>query len=176
MRTVCWVSLALLVLPAYAAAQNTVALPSGGSLRYSSDDSQTRIEIGTRRGKLITLRLERDGFVLPGAVVVNLRILGELENRAIVLADTYPSKPGGMSFCQAGEERFLRVISIARTPASETLRLKLESCRENIELGSPGLEWQQAPPTLRIHWLLGPSKPGQPEERVIRIGPHGLPQ
>ncbi len=176
MRTVFWLSLALLCRAAPSSVQRTVPLPSGGSIQYSTENSQTRLEIQARRAKPITLLLDRDKFVLAGADALNIRVIGEVKHRAIVLTDTYPSRPAGMSLCQAGQERFLRVVTVSRHSARETLRLKLESCRENLELASPGLEWQQEPPLVRIHWLLGPSKSGSAEQRLIRIGHDGRPR
>ncbi len=176
MRTVCWLSFALLLSAVAVSAQGSVPLPSGGSVRYSTENSRTRLEIQARGAKPITLLLDRDKFVLPGADALTVHVIGEVKHRAIVLTDTYPSRPAGMSLCQAGEERFLRVITLGRHSASETLRLKLESCREDLELASPGLEWQQSPPLVRIHWLAGPSKSGSPEQRVIRIGADGRPR
>lgn len=176
MRTVCWLSLALLCRAVPSSAQGTVPLPSGGSVHYSTENSRTRLEVQARGAKPITVLLDRDKFVLPGADALNVRVIGEVKHGAIVLTDTYPSRPAGMSLCQAGEERFLRVITLSRHSGRETLRLKLESCRENLELASPGLEWQQEPPLVRIHWLAGPSKSGSPERRVIRIGHDGRPR
>jgi hypothetical protein len=176
MRTACWLSLALLCLAVPASAQGTVPLPSGGSVHYSTESSRTRLEIQARRAKPITVFLDRDKFVSPGGDAVNVRVIGEVKHRAIILTDTYPSQPAGMSLCQAGEERFLRIITLSHHSARETLRLKLESCRENLELASPGLEWQQEPPLVRIHWLLGPGETGKPEQRVIRIGNDGRPR
>lgn len=49
-------------------------------------------------------------------------------------------------------------------------RIKLASCRQNIELGSPGLEWRPESSTLDIEWLSGPTKPGEPAELTLRIG------
>ncbi len=175
MRTVCLLSFALLLAAVVASAQGIVPLPSGGSVRYATENSRTRLEIQSRGAKPITVLLDRDRFVLPGADALNVRVIGEVKHRAIILTDTYPSRPAGMSLCQAGEERFLRVITLGRHAARETLRLKLESCRENLELASPGLEWRQEPLLVRIHWLAGPSKPGSPEQREIRIGHDGRP-
>jgi hypothetical protein len=62
-------------------------------------------------------------------------------SRPVVLVDSYPSIPGGLSMCQAGEERFLRVVASTGGKAEETFRLKVASCRENLELAAPALEW-----------------------------------
>jgi hypothetical protein len=78
-----------------------------------------------------------------------------------------------MSYCQAGEEQFLRVIALADPPPRETLRIKTASCRGNIELASPGIAWSAQTRTLRIDWLFGPTTPGQAESREIRFGADG---
>src|SRR3954453_16324157 len=41
----------------------------------------------------------------------------------------------------------------ARKPPIESLRVKLKSCREEIELESPGIEWQAQTSALRVRWL-----------------------
>jgi len=166
----------LLLVPAIAvAAGSQVTLPSGGSIRYSSGASQTRLEISAAGKKLQRVNLARDSTVAAKSLPSDIRIVGEIQGKVIILVDTYPSISGGMSYCQAGDEKFLRVISIAKTPPKETLQLKLGSCRQNIELADPGMEWDSASSTLRIHWLLGPSQKEKPEERTIRIGPDGAP-
>jgi hypothetical protein len=81
-----------------------------------------------------------------------------------------------MSYCQAGEESFLRVISVAAKTPKETLKLKLESCRENLELESEGVEWLPQTGTLRIHWLTGPAGNGTPEVREINLSNNGTPR
>ena len=86
------------------------------------------------------------------------------------------SRPGGLSYCQAGEERFLRVISIIRRPARETLRIKLESCRDNIELATPGIAWEPERAALQLNWLQGPQAGGGPQTRTIKINAEGKPE
>jgi hypothetical protein len=76
--------------------------------------------------------------------------------------------------CQAGEERFLRVIAFEGDRPLESITTKIASCRDDIELGDPGLEWDASTATVRINWLAGPT--GVPEVRTIRIGPDGRPQ
>jgi hypothetical protein len=49
------------------------------------------------------------------------------------------------------------------------LRIKIESCREGIELTSPGIAWEASSSTLEVEWLLGSSVKGQEEEFVLRI-------
>jgi hypothetical protein len=154
--------------PAAGQTRNTVALPSGGVLRYSAAGGGLELLAAPSR----KLTLERDDTVAAGAAPDNLRVVGEVRKSAVVLVDTYPSKPGGLSYCQAGEERFLRVISL-EGKLRETLRVKLASCRQNIELASPGIEWNAETSTLSIHWLLGPSGNEKSETRVYKIAGSG---
>jgi hypothetical protein len=76
-----------------------------------------------------------------------------------------------MSYCQAGEELFLRVVSVSAATALETSTTKIASCRDNLELGDRGVEWDPATSTIRIHWLSGPEQ--KPEVRTLRIGADG---
>ena len=137
---------------------------------------KTRLDIRTPVGTRHKLWLTRDATVARRARPTAVEVVGELKATAIVLLDTYPSVSGGsMSYCQAGEERFLRVISIVKPLPRETFRVKVVSCRDNVELASPGIEWQPASATLRIHWLQGAAPKGMPEERTLVIGRDGKP-
>lgn len=120
--------------------------------------------------------MSRDANVADAAQASRIDVVGELPGLAVIVADTYPSKPAGMSMCQAGEERFLRVISVTEPAPKETYAVKLESCRDNLELAESGLEWRADTATLRIGWLLGPSKTGKPEMQEITIGKDGIPR
>lgn len=148
---------------------------AGSAIDCSAESSKTQLEIRSQTGTRYVVRVGRDADVPPTAVPMRVEIIGEVKDVAIILADTYPSMPGDMSYCQAGEERFLRIIAISQKPPEETLRLKIESCRDNLELASPGIEWLPESSLLRIHWLLGPAAKGLPEVRTIRIGADGRP-
>lgn len=106
----------------------------------------------------------------PKAAASEVQVVASIKGTAVVLVDSYPSIPGGMSLCQAGQERFLRVVALSKRPAQETLRVPLESCRDNIELKSGGLEWNAEAATLKVRWLSGPSVPQQPEELTWQLG------
>jgi hypothetical protein len=147
---------------------NSVALPSGGTVRYSTVSGKTRLEIASTGGAPRAVTVARDETVAPETKIDKLRVIGVVGDRAVVLVDTYPSKPLGLSYCQAGEEQFLRVIALSGREPKETLRVKLASCRQNIELASPGLEWKAETTELKIHWLMGPSK-----ERTYKITSDG---
>jgi hypothetical protein len=167
MRIAFWIS-ALLALSSCTAEQS----PGPSTVTARTANAQTEIEIRTG-GVRRVLDVARDDTVPPDAQPARTDIVGEIPKVAIVVADTYPSVPGGMSLCQAGEERFLRVISLTKNEPEETLRLKLASCRENVELSSPGVQWAQDSGTVSINWLAGPG--GDAETRSIRIGPDGKP-
>ena len=125
-------------------ADGAAAEPQSLSVRLSS-------------GQEVRVAVERDGTVLPDAKPKAIERVAEIKDVAVVIVDTYPSIPLGLSYCHAGGERFLRVISLRENPPRETFRLKLESCRDNIELASPGLEWGPDAAKLTIQWLQGPT-------------------
>ena len=167
MRIAFWVS-ALLALASCSAGH----APRPSTVTARTANAKTEIEIRTGDVRRV-LNVSRDDTVSPAAPPARTDIVGEIPNVAIVVADAYPSIAGGMSFCQAGEEQFLRVISLAKSEPEETLRLKLASCRENLELSSPGVEWAQDSRTISINWLAGPC--GDAETRTIQIGSDGKP-
>lgn len=154
-------------------ARQSVPFPGGGSISYSNRDGKTLFEICNRRGQHYVLNVDRDSTVASEVEPSDLMVVGTIKSSVIILVDTYPSVPGGMSYCQAGEERFLRVISMSKKTAIETLRIKAESCRNNIELASPGIEWFPKSSILRVHWLQGPSLKQKPEELKVWIGADG---
>jgi hypothetical protein len=84
-----------------------------------------------------------------------------------VLVDRYPSLPGGLSMCQAGEESFVRVIALGAPQPRVTFTAKIGSCLQNIELADPGLEWSPDSRTLRIEWLASAAGAPQMQEIVI---------
>lgn len=135
---------------------DAVADPRSLSVRLSS-------------GQEVRVAAERDGTVSPDAKPKSIEKVAEVKDVAVVIVDTYPSISLGLSHCQAGEERFLRIVSLREKPPRETSRLKLESCRDNIELASPGLEWAADTSTLSIHWLQAPAT-HKPESRTLDVG------
>lgn len=120
-----------------------------------------------------SVAIERDATVPESATPKKIKIVGVIKGIAIVLIDTYRSIPGGMSYCQAGSESFLRIVSIASKKPVETFHVKLESCRDNIELASPGIEWMPTSSEVVIHWLLGPGTSGKAETRTLKIDQQG---
>jgi hypothetical protein len=173
-RNAFWVSAGLAALAACSPSganlppANTGCKPPQSSSSIVHADS-SKIEIRTQRGATYSTSFDVDGTVAPGARPTDIKIVAELDG-TLLIVDTYASLPGGMSYCQAGEESFLRVVSIVSGAPEETTRVKLSSCRQNIELGSPGLEWQPGSSTLQLRWLSGPGTRGVPAELTLRIG------
>ncbi len=128
-------------------------LSDGGSIFYSTRNGKSLLVITNQRGRLYTIKVNRDSTISSTTEPSDVSVVGTIRNSVVLLIDTYPSVPGGMSYCQAGKERFLRIISMYKKRAVETLRVKVESCRENIELGSPGIEWDSKLSVLHINWL-----------------------
>lgn len=128
-----------------------------------------KVEIRTESGATYSASFDVDGTVAPGAAPTDIEMVAELEG-ALLIVDTYASLPGAMSYCQAGRESFLRVVSTVSGVPEETTRVKLNSCRQSIELGSPGLEWQPGSSTLQLRWLSGPGTRGVPAEMTLRMG------
>jgi len=151
------------------------SIPSGGLLSYSSDYATTRFDLDFSPEARYAITAPLDSTVPPQVRPVRVDIVGEVENRALVLVDSYPSQPGGMTACQSGEERFLRVISIWKNRAALTYSAKLASCREDIELDVDGLEWHPPSSTLRVRWSSGPRRHAEPEVLTLRIELDGEP-
>lgn len=125
-------------------------------------------------GRPLRVRVAVDDRVRPGAqAAIAIEPVGELPGGVWVVADTHLSRPGGMSMCAAGHERFLRVLVVTPGGGRETFRTKLESCRDNIELASPGLEWNAQAATLRVNWLQAPGGKGLAASRVLNIRSDG---
>lgn len=130
---------------------------------------KARLEIRFFHERVRILPLKTDASVNPKNASATVEIVARVSNTTLLIQDTYSSRPGALSMCQAGQETFLRVIALA--PLKEMLSLKLASCRENIELASPGLEWQADSRALKIRWLSGPDHTAQ--EKILTIGSDG---
>lgn len=173
MRTRFWVSSLVLAACLSISAADSVQLASGKAITYSSSDGTTVFFIPKSGGGTSPLSVQRDATVAKDSKPTSVKLVAQVSNSAIVLIDAYPSIPGGMSYCQAGEERFLRVLAISGKRPSETFHLKLESCRENIELASPGLKWSPETNNLSIRWLSAPGQTGKREDRRLKISAKG---
>jgi len=148
MRIRFWLSTLCLATYLSASGQSTIRLPSGKEIAYSGSGSDTVFTLPNAHGRDFRLRVDRDATVANGQRPTSVKVVAEIPDSILVLSDAYPSIPGGMAYCQAGEEQFLRVISTSRKRPIETYHLKLASCRDNIELATPGLTWSPQTHTL----------------------------
>jgi hypothetical protein len=132
------------------------------------------LELKTPSGKAWSFDAELDDKVARNGAD-GVEIVAEV-GPSLIFIDSYYSVPGGMSYCQAGHERFLRVVTFGPPQPEEVLRLKLESCWQRIELEDP-VKWSAETRTLHINWLFGPLARDPPEEFTIHIGttPTNLP-
>lgn len=183
MRTACSANLAGLLLagcasstpvsPAPADARRAIGAPSLASTAgaraapESRDGLRRPLALRTPTGKELSLDVELDDNVAANGAE-GVEIIGEVGS-SVILVDTYLSAPGAMSYCQAGRERFLRVVTIGPKHPEEVLRLKLESCWQHIELDGP-VRWVPESLTLHIRWLFGPLARNPPEELTFRVG------
>ena len=175
MRISFWVSLLIVATGLSAPAQGPVPLASGKLLTSAASGDRTVFSIPKPAGGKFKLSVSRDTTVAKGARPVSVKLVAEIPNSILIVSDVYSSISGGLGYCQAGKETFLRVISISGKLPVETFRVNLESCRENIELASPGVNWRAQSRTLEIHWLSAPGSVGKSEDRAVIIGPEGKP-
>ncbi|MBV9782430.1 MAG: hypothetical protein JO264_01285 [Acidisphaera sp.] len=148
-------------------------LASGQVVHFADTprEAATHITISGGRTPPLSGQLQRDPDVMAGAPLLAFRVVGEIEARTFILTDTYQSRPGGAGFCQAGQERFLRVLTAAARRLRETLRVKLESCRENVELVTDGVQWFPERRMVTVHWLSPPA--GWAETQSFTVSPDG---
>jgi len=172
MQTGFWASLLLSASLASASAQ-TLKLPSGKRLSYSAGSGCTSFVVPLADRATSRLCLQRDSTVAQDASPTSVKLIAEVPNIAIILTDTYDSIPAGMSYCQAGEELFLRIIAVKGKQPKETYHQKLASCRQNIELADPGLTWSADKKTLTIYWLSAPESVGVSGTLSLNIGDNG---
>ncbi|MET0384609.1 MAG: hypothetical protein ABW321_01560 [Polyangiales bacterium] len=160
MRTTCWAASLLWVFSGLACApqpsaprpvtppRSAAAVEGKVSSATHAGTTVLRIERGAQP---VDVAVERDASVAAETPAARVDVIGWTD-QAVVVVDTYPSVPGGMSLCQAGEERFLRVVALSERSARLTQSLKLESCRQSIELQAPPA-WDAQRRTLDLRWL-----------------------
>ena len=169
-----------LVLACALAAAHLAAMAQGAGPAPRVDASvaaqnRTALAIRTPAGRSYRVEVARDARVAPQSEPQEVQVVATVGDpaaiTALVLRDSYPSIPQGMSRCQAGQEAFVRVIALGRETAREIFKAKLESCLDDVETlsGSAGLAWFPEVSTLRLHWLSGP-EPGQRDQvKIFRV-------
>ena len=125
-----------------------------------------------RASRQFELAAPLDETVTPGAAPARVDVLGWTA-RAVIVADSYASASPGMSLCQAGHERFLRIVALGEAQATLVFTTKLESCRENIELAEP-LRLSGDARTLNATWL-EPHPQIHEATLIVRFDDDGLP-
>jgi hypothetical protein len=153
MRTASWLSLLALFarLATGEVAPRNVQLSSGGRLRFEIRGNRTLVEWTGRyknepRQQLL---LPRDADVDSGSPVLHAELVGEKAGKVYIVTNSYRSRPGPMSYCQSGEERYIRVL-VRGSRLRETFSLKVQSCRENLEVSGEGIRWDSAASRLSI--------------------------
>ncbi len=105
-----------------------ITLSSGGTLRYSTERNSTRVEIRPSKAQVL---LPRDETIAPGSPVQGFELLAQKPSGVYVITDRYASRPGPMSYCQSGQEQFVRVLKrVARLAPNvfvESTELPVES-------------------------------------------------
>jgi uncharacterized short protein YbdD (DUF466 family) len=171
-------SIVFLTISTYSAyAQNGETSHPDVTVRTSAANNRTRLDIRVKGGKRYVMLVKRDPYVLFSDDAERVKVVGYIKDTAVILLDTYQSKPNGTSNCQAGEEQFLRIISIKGSQPVETFKMKTSSCYENIEMNTDGeqdggIEWLPELSTLRIHPL---GSGGNDIIHTIRIDSEGRP-
>src|SRR6476469_2220564 len=119
-----------------------IALASGGTLLYSTVRNRTRVELRPAKKSAVKTQvlLSRDETVAPASPVQAFELLAGKPSGVYVVTDRYTSRPGPMSYCQAGQEQFVRVLVRSRG-LRETFSLTVLSCRSNLDIGPAGLSW-----------------------------------
>jgi hypothetical protein len=134
----------------FASARDKVALPGGGTISAVAGLRSVLLLIHDRNDLVPQITLELDETVAEESKPA-LHLVGDAGHDVVILEDTYASRPGGLSYCQAGKESFLRVLGLKRS-GRETLRVKLSSCIANLELDDAGVVWKADTRSLQIHW------------------------
>jgi len=145
MQIAFWASALLVTTLSSATSVNcsSIDLPSGGTTSYSTVAGKTRLDIRILNGVRYIIKLKSDQTVSPKVSPNKLTIIGEIGGTVIIFIDAYPSTSGGLSYRQAGEEKFLRIVAILKKAAVETFQIELENCRDNIELATHSIDWNQ---------------------------------
>jgi hypothetical protein len=176
MRIACWLSLwatGALALAGCVREPARAALTKFSTVTAHTDSGRTVLTWAGTAGASRSIQVARDSTVSPSAAPLGAAVAGEIPGTVLVVVDSYPSIPGGMSYCQSGVERFLRVLSIAPSQPVETYRIKLASCLGNTELGADSTAWNPDASELRISWLAGPNGGHAPESKRLHIASDG---
>jgi hypothetical protein len=158
MRTVFWASCVVAATLQCVPLAITAKELSSGNLIFADSS-------GARH----TLRVISDQFAAPGVPAQEVQVIAEKAASRFVIVDSFASKSGPMSSCQAGFERTLRIVRVHRGIASQVRQMKVASCHTGLELAEQPFKWDATTSTVTIRWLIGPKKLGRPEERRVHV-------
>jgi hypothetical protein len=138
-----------------------------GAKPVPSQPVARRIEVQATSGTRHMLDVQVDATVSPESTPTDVQVVSETKG-ALIIVDTYASIKGGLSYCQAGEERFLRVVSLAQPTPEETLRVKLASLARHAACAKPvssSGRWEERRRARhRVAARAGPNQPPSPGE------------
>ena len=134
-----------------ASSPHGIGLPGGGGISAVARVHSVTFVVHNRPDLVSEITLGLDDTVAQSSEPL-LHLVGEAGHGVVILSDNYPSHPGGLSYCQAGREEFLRVLNL-KPPAHEMLKVKLTSCITSLELDDAGVIWNTATRHLEIHWI-----------------------
>ena len=137
------------------AVPSVVSFPGGGGISAITRANRTVFTIESPGKAPARVAVSLDESVALDSNP-ELKLIGQASTNVLIVTDSYYSRPGSMSYCKAGKEEFLRVLTLGSSPR-QTLHVKLQSCRGNIELTEPGVIWNRASGILEINWLGNPS-------------------
>lgn len=158
MRIACWVS--FVVAAALHCAPAAIEAKEAHSVNLTFADSS---------GASYTLRVIPDQFTAPGVAEYEVQVIAQKATSRFVIVDSFASRPGPMSMCQAGFERTLRVVRVSRGVASQISQLKVASCHTGLQLAEQPFEWRANTSTVTIRWLIGPNKLLSPEVQRVKV-------
>lgn len=141
------------------------------TISYTADleNNKTKLDINDQNGKSHIVMVNKDTTVSLNDKPISVKLIDQIEDKAMIFIDTYHSLQRGNAYCASGEEQFLRVVSISNIPAKEIYTVKVASCLDNIEMMPSGIEWHSEESILKMAWLFGPSMKDKSEYRTIKI-------
>lgn len=99
----------------------------------------------------IPVTVNLDNIALDGEH--EIKVLDSRRN-LVALVDSYASRPQGMSRCQAGHERYLRLID--ETARRERYATLIESCMENVGVDDEPITWSEDGRSLTVNLYTSP--------------------
>lgn len=146
---------AILLLALAGAAAGCGMQPAAAPVAAPSMETSPAPAAGTRitvEGVAIPVAI--DAAAIDAAQGNSVEVVARRGDRVLVI-DGWASKPQGMSRCQAGRERWLRLIDLAGR--RELFSKLVESCLHDVEPGNPVATWPDGSDTIRVDLL---SEPG----------------